>query len=114
MSENGMITVTNHYQTAPMSSIQAPFISKPMGSPLPDNCFTQDYSLFRDGQLRRLRAKGSLGVNEVIETLRTEGVANLGTVQSAVFFPQEKTLWVAKRLEAPVSFGDFVKLEGLL
>ncbi len=114
LSENGMITVTNHYQTAPMSSIQAPFISKPRSSPLPDNCFTQDYSVFRDEQLRRLRAKGPLGVNEVIETLRTEGVANPGTVQSAVFSPQEKTFWVAKRLETPVSLGEFVKLEDLL
>lgn len=114
LSENGIITVTNHYQTALMSSIQAPFISKPRGSPLPDNCFTQDYSFFRDEQLRRLRAKGPLGVNEVIETLRTEGVANPGTVQSAVFLPQEKILWIAKRLEVPVSLGEFVKLEGLL
>lgn len=113
-SEDGIITVTNHYQTSHMSSIQAPFICKPPGSPLPDNCFTQDHSAFRDQQLRESCKKGSLGVNEVIEALRNEGIANPGTVQSVVLLPSQKTLWVAQRLEVPVSLGNFVKLEDLL
>lgn len=113
-TEGGIITVTNHYQTSHMWSVQAPLICKPPGSPLPNNCFTQDYSAFRDQQLRELCKKDSLGVNEVIETLRNEGIANPGTVQSVVLLPSQKALWVAQRLDTPVSLGNFVKLEGLL
>ncbi|HIC91171.1 MAG TPA: hypothetical protein EYP21_03730 [Syntrophaceae bacterium] len=113
-TEGGIITVTNHYQTSHMLSVQAPFIRKPPGSPLPHNCFTKDHSAFRDQQLRDLCKKSPLGVDEVIEALRNEGIANPGTVQSVVFLPAQKTLWVAQRLEVPVSLGNFVKLEGLL
>jgi hypothetical protein len=52
-------------------------------------------------------------VNEAIEALRGEWVANEATVQGVVFLPSEKTIWVAKSLDAPVSLGKFIKLEDL-
>lgn len=113
-SKEGAITVTNHYQTWAMKSIQAPFISKPAGSSLPDDFFTYNHSISRDKQLRESCKKESFGVGEAIEALRSEPVANEATAQSVVFLPSEKTIWVAKSLDAPVSLGKFIKLEGLL
>lgn len=112
-SKEGIITVTNHYQTSAMKSIQAPFISKPPGSSLPDDFFSYNHSIFRDEQLRESCKKEPFLVNEAIEALRGEWVANEATVQSVVFLPSEKTIWVAKSLDAPVSLGKFIKLEDL-
>ncbi len=114
VSEEGVITVTNHYQTPIMKSIQAPFVSKPSGSSLPDDFFSYNHSGLRDKQLRESCRKEPFGVNEAIEALRSEWVANEATVQSVIFLPSEKILWVAKSLDAPVSLGKFIKLEGLL
>ncbi len=113
-SEGGIITITNHYQTSAMKSIQAPFVSKPPGSSLPDDFFSYNHSILRDEQLREFCKKESFWVNEAIEALRSEPVANGATAQSVVFLPSEKSIWVAKSLDAPVSLGKFIKLEGLL
>jgi predicted choloylglycine hydrolase len=112
-SEEGIITVTNHYQTSAMKTVQASFISKPPGSSLPDDFFSYNHSIFRDEQLGESCKKEPFLVNEAIEALRGEGIANEATVQSVVFLPSEKTIWVAKSLDAPVSLGKFIKLEDL-
>lgn len=112
--EGGVITVTNHYQTLAMDSLQAPFIAKPPGSSMPDEFFTYNHSHLRDRKLRELCKREPFGISEAIEALRTEPVANEATVQSVIFLPKEKTIWVAKGLNPPVSLGKFIKLEGLL
>jgi hypothetical protein len=65
-----------------MKSIQAPFISKPPSSSLPDDFFSYNHSIFRDEQLRESCKKEPFLVNEAIEALRGEWVANEATVQS--------------------------------
>ncbi|KPJ56201.1 MAG: hypothetical protein AMJ42_05605 [Deltaproteobacteria bacterium DG_8] len=111
--EEGVLTVTNHFQTPIMSELKASSFSKPPGSIMPEEYFTEDYSLSRSERLRYLCMKGGIGIDEAIDILRDPEVSNSGTVQSLLFIPEKLELWVAKDSHTPVSLGEYIHLEDL-
>jgi len=106
----GLITVTNHYQSEAMLPLTGRFPPRPPLSPLSDHHFTADYSRARDARLQELARGRCLGPGQVQEILNDLGVANPGTVGSVVFAPEDLTLWVSRAATPPVSRGPFQKI----
>ncbi len=106
--ENGILTVTNHYNTQAMKNISKGF-KKPPAIDIPDKYFTIEYSRLREELLKRGCSRGGVDPLRAIEILRTEEVANPGTVQSVVFIPGRLEALVAERESTPVSPGTFKK-----
>uniref|UniRef100_A0A7C5ENB3 Peptidase C45 hydrolase domain-containing protein n=1 Tax=Desulfobacca acetoxidans TaxID=60893 RepID=A0A7C5ENB3_9BACT len=108
--EAGLITVTNHYQSAAM----APWHGRPPRRPpfcsLAPYYFSEAYSRSRDARLRELAGQKILQPEDIQAILADEHIANPGTVASVVFSPGERTLWVAQGQKAPVSQGPFQKI----
>jgi len=111
--QDDVLTVTNHFQTPLMRTLKTPSIPRPPGSTLPDEFFTDDYSLSRNERLHYLCKKGGVGIDEAIDILRDPGVSNPGTVQSLLLIPERLEIWVAKDSHAPVSYGKFIQIKDL-
>ncbi len=108
--DKNFLTVTNHFQTEEMINTQGPFGHRPIGSTLPEYCFTMEYSLSRDRRLKELCQKGNVELEGTIAILRDREIANAGNVQSVIFLPQDLSVWVAEGSDPPVSAGKFVLL----
>jgi predicted choloylglycine hydrolase len=106
---DGLITVTNHFQSAAMASVKGRFPRRPPLSVLSPHHFTEAYSQARNTRLQELAAGKTLGPAEVQTCLADPGVANPGTVSAVVFDPAARALWVAQKGPPPVSQGQFVK-----
>jgi hypothetical protein len=108
--EDGLLLATNHYQSGPMASIKGRFPPRPPFSPLTPHHFTEDYSRARLARLQNLASGARLGPEKVQEILADPGIANAGTVVSAVFAPGEQKMWVARGQQPPVSQGPFQEI----
>jgi hypothetical protein len=108
--EEGLLTTTNHYQSAALKPLKGRFPPRPPLSPLSRHHFTEAYSQARDQRLRQL-AQRTLGPEELQAILADPQIANPGTVVSAVFAPGAQTLWVARSEKPPVSQGPFTELK---
>ena len=109
--EAGLLTATNHYQSAAMVPLKGRFPPPPPLSPVSADHFTEAYSQARDRRLRQLAASGKLGPLEIQKILADPQIANPGTVVSTVFDPARKTMWVAMGQEPPVNQGPFLKIK---
>jgi hypothetical protein len=106
----GLITTTNHFQSAEMTPLKGRFPRRPPLSVMTPYQFTEAYSQARNARLQELgAAKKTLGAADVQTCLADPGVANPGTVNAVVFEPADRALWVAKKGPPPVSQGKFVK-----
>ena len=92
----GLLTATNHYQSAPMQALKGRFPPRPPFSVLSSYHFTEAYSEARDQRLRQLGAGKKLGPGELQAILADPKIANAGTAVSAIFSPGERKLWVAQ------------------
>lgn len=110
--QDDTITVTNHYQTPAMQARQGPFFRRPAGSELPEEFFTEAYSRARDERLRTGCLAGPLDAKQARELLRDSGIASAATVQSMLFRPASRNLWVARATATPVCKGEFVEIRG--
>jgi hypothetical protein len=112
--EAGLLTATNHFQTAAMEAVKAPHPKRLPFSPLSDYHFTEDYSRARDRRLRDLARGRTLDVEEIHAVLADPDIANPGTAVCTIFSPAAGTLWVARGDRAPMSQGPLqaVKLWG--
>ncbi|MBW1990812.1 MAG: hypothetical protein JRI59_01520 [Deltaproteobacteria bacterium] len=108
--EAGLITVTNHYQTAAMAPLKGRFPRRPPFSPLSAYYFTEEYSRAREARLQELAQGRRLGPEDFQVILADDRIANPGTVVSVVVRPEDKTLWVARGQVPPVSQGPFQKI----
>ena len=99
----GLLTATNHFQAPEMAGLRGRFPRRPPGSPLSPGHFTFAYSVARDRRLQELAGGRKLSPREIMAILADPGIANPGTVVSAVFAPAEGTLWLARGHETPVS-----------
>lgn len=106
----GLLLATNHYQTAIMAAFKGRFPPRPPFSTLAPYHFTEAYSRSRLAKLELLSAMAPLGPGKIQEILGDPGVANPGTVVSAVFSPFTQTLWVARGAKPPVSRGPFQEI----
>jgi hypothetical protein len=108
----GLLTATNHFQTAAMEPVKAPHPQRLPFSPLSDYHFTEDYSRARDRRLRELAQGRTLDAEEIHAILADPDIANPGTAVCTIFSPAAGTLWVARADRAPVSLGplEAVKL----
>ena len=108
--EVGLLTATNHYQSAAMASLKGPFPPRPPFSPVSASHFTEAYSRSRDRRLRQLAAGRKLGPLEIQKILADPQIANPGTVVCTVFDPSKRTMWVAMGQEPPVNQGPFMEI----
>ena len=106
---DGFIAATNHFQSKEMSPVKGIFPRRPPLSTLSPYHFTEAYSRARSARLRELATGKVLGPKDLQAALGDPGVANQGTVNSVVFDPAARTLWVAEKRSPPVSRGKFVK-----
>ena len=111
--QDGILTVTNHFQNPFMSELKTFFMPKPPGSTLEEELFTENYSVARNERLQHLCRKGAIGIEEAIAILKDSQISNDGTVQSLLLIPQRLELWIAKKTTPPVSEGDFIQLKDL-
>ncbi len=106
----GLVTATNHYQSAAMESLRGPFPKRLPFSPLTPYHFTEAYSRAREARLEELARGRTLGPGDIQTILADAGIANPGTAVGAVFCPAEGLLWVARHQTAPVSQGPFEEI----
>jgi hypothetical protein len=106
----GLLTATNHYQSAPMQALKGRFPPRPPFSVLSPRHFTEAYSEARNARLQELAAGQKLGPRELQVILADPRVANAGTAVSAVFAPGARQLWVAQGAPPPVSQGLFQEI----
>lgn len=109
--EAGLLLATNHYQTGPMAPLKGAFPPRPPLSPLSLDHFTEAYSKARLARLQKLTAGNPLGAEKFQEILADPGIANLGTVVSAVFAPAAQKMWVARGSRPPVCQGPFQEIK---
>ncbi len=107
----GLLTVTNHYQSATMRPLKGRFPPRPPFSVLSSYHFTEAYSQARDQRLRQLAAGQKLGAKELQTILADARIANAGTAVCVVFSPADRTLWVAQGPEPPVNLGPFAEIK---
>lgn len=104
---DGLITTTNHYQSPAMQPQKGRFPPPPPFSVLSAEHFSEAYSAARNQRLQDLAAGRRLNPLDLQKILADGGVANAGTAVSAVFAPEQKTLWVAEGKDPPVNQGPF-------
>ncbi len=107
----GLLTVTNHYQSAAMAPWQGRFPRRPPFSVLSSYYFSEAYSRVRDARLQALAGQGTIQPEDIQTILADDHVANPGTVASVVFSPGDHTLWVARGQKPPVNHGPFQKIK---
>ena len=105
--EAGLLLATNHYQSGPMASLKGQFPPRPPFSTLSSYHFTETYSQARLARLGELANGSRLGPGKIQEILADPGIANAGTVVSAVFAPSTQKMWVARGPRPPVNQGPF-------
>ncbi len=103
----GLLTVTNHYQSAAMAPLSGRFPKRPPFSVLSPYYFSEAYSLARNLRLQQLAQGKTLNPEDFRAILADDGIANPGTIASVVFSPGESTLWVARGRTPPVNRGPF-------
>lgn len=109
--EAGLLLATNHYQTGPMAPLKGRFPPRPPFSPLSPYHFTEAYSQERLARLDKLAAGARLEPEKIQEILADPGIANPGTVVSAVFAPESRQMWVARGRRPPVCQGPFQEIK---
>ena len=107
----GLLLATNHYQSRAMAPLKGRFPPRPPFSPLSSYHFTEAYSQARLARLEELARGARLGPGKIQEILADPRIANPGTVVSAVFSPFDRTLWVARAGQPPVSQGPFQEIK---
>jgi hypothetical protein len=107
---DGLLTVTNHFQTAAMAPLRGRFPRRPPFSALSSYYFSEAYSRARDARLRELAQNRTLRPEDIQTIMADDGIANPGTIASLVFNPRERTLWVARGQKPPVNRGPFQKI----
>jgi len=110
LPQEGLITVTNHYQSAAMAPLKGKFPPRPPYSPLSDYHFTEAYSRARNRRLNELAGGRRLGPEGIQNILAAPHIANPGTAICTVFDPAELTLWTSQAPAAPVSRGPFAQI----
>ncbi len=110
-AREGLLTATNHYQSASMHALKGRFPPRPPFSVLSSYHFTEAYSLARDHRLQELAAGKKLGPGELQAILADAQVANAGTAVCAIFSPAQRQLWVAQGAEPPVNRGPFAEIK---
>jgi hypothetical protein len=108
--EAGLLTVTNHYQSAAMATWRGRFPKRPPFSVLSSYYFSEAYSRSRNARLQDLAQGKTVGPQDIQAILADDQIANPGTVGSVVFSPGEHTLWVARGQTPPVNQGPFQKI----
>jgi hypothetical protein len=109
--QGGLLTATNHYQSAPMRAVKGRFPPRPPFSVLSSYHFTEAYSRARDQRLRQLAAGKKLGAQDLQAILADDKIANPGTAVCVIFAPADRTLWVAQGPEPPVNRGPFAEIK---
>jgi hypothetical protein len=105
--ESGLLLATNHYQSEPMAPLKGRSPPRLPFSPLSPYHFTEAYSRARLARLQELTAGTRLGPGKIQEILADPGIANPGTVVTAVFAPAGQKMWVARGSRPPVCQGPF-------
>jgi hypothetical protein len=107
----GLLTVTNHYQSPAMQDLKGRFPPRPPGSVLSSYYFTEAYSQARNQRLQEMAADRRLGPPDLQKILADPEIANAGTVVCTVFRPADRRLWVAQGETPPVNQGPFVAVQ---
>jgi hypothetical protein len=108
--QEGLITVTNHYQTAAMEKVKGRFPRRPPGAALSAYHFSEAYSRAREARLQELAVGRRLDAAGLQGVLADAQVANAGTVVSVVYAPGDVKMWVARGQTAPVNQGPFMEV----
>lgn len=106
----GLLTVTNHYQSATMAPWRGRFPKRPPFSVLASHYFSEAYSRARNTRLQELAQSQTPSPEALCAILSDNQIANPGTVASVVFAPGERTLWVARGQTPPVNHGPFQEI----
>jgi hypothetical protein len=107
----GLLTVTNHFQSAAMAPLSGRFPRRPPFAVLSSYYFSETYSRARDARLQVLAGQKTVQPEDMQTILADDHIANPGTIASVVFNPGDRTLWVARGEKAPVSQGPFQKIK---
>ncbi|MGA9755389.1 MAG: C45 family peptidase [Desulfobaccales bacterium] len=107
----GLLTVTNHYQSPAMQGLKGRFPPPPPYSVLSSYHFTEAYSQDRDRRLQELASDRRLGPMDLQKILADPEIANAGTAVCTVFSPGDRVLWVAQGETPPVNQGPFVAIK---
>ncbi len=107
----GLLTVTNHYQSPAMQGLKGRFPPPPPYSVLSSYHFTEAYSQARDRRLRQLARNRQLGPEDLQRILADPEIANAGTAVCTIFSPGDRVLWVGQGETPPVNQGPFVAIK---
>jgi len=110
----GLLCCTNHFENPALAGRQGS-VKPPPRSDFPSSYYSYAFSKERMDALTSSLSSGSgLDVDDVVAALGAGPVANPSTVQSVVFMPKTRRLFVAVSGETPVSAGEYRELYGLL
>jgi hypothetical protein len=107
----GLLTVTNHFQSPAMEGLKGRFPPPPPYSTLPAVHFSEAYSRARNQRLQQLARERQLGQEDLQKILADAQVANAGTAVCTIFNPGEGLLWVAQGETPPVNQGHFMAIK---
>jgi len=108
---DGVLTVTNHYQSRAMQRLKGRFPPRPPYSVLSAYHFLESYSQARNERLQELASDRPLGPTDLQKILADAHIANAGTAVCTVFHPAARLLWVARGETPPVNQGPFVAIK---
>jgi hypothetical protein len=109
--EAGLLLATNHYQSPVMAPLKGRFPPRPPFSTLSSYHFTEAYSRARLARLEELAGGARLRTGKIQEILADPGIANPGTVVSAILSPYAQKMWVARGARPPVNQGPFQEIK---
>lgn len=114
LPQQGILTVTNHYQSPGMQAYRGNGFRRPPFSPLQPFCFSTEYSLARDQRLQELLCDRPLDIRRAQEILKDPAIANPCNVNSVIFDTAASEVYLAQGEQVPVSQrGRFRHLSGL-
>jgi hypothetical protein len=109
--QEGVLTVTNHYQSPAMQGLKGRFPPRPPYSVLSAYHFSEAYSQARNQRLQHLAQRRPLGPEDLQKILADPHIANAGTAVCTVFDPGERVMWVAQGETPPVNRGAFAAIK---
>jgi Acyl-coenzyme A:6-aminopenicillanic acid acyl-transferase len=108
-----VLACTNHFETPLMAGSQGS-VKKPPKTDVPQEYFSYEYSKARFDSVMALASKDKVAVSDAVSVLAAEPVGNGTTVQSVIFFPGLRRLFVARSDKTPVSRGEYEDLGAIL
>ncbi len=110
LRDNGFLIATNHYQHPEMLSEQESKLVEEMPIPLKDGSYVQQIDTKEREKIIREKIEkvNNIDVEYAKEILKS--VSTRLTLQSIIYLPRERKLFIAQNVKSPVTYGKWEEL----